>query len=163
MFCISVVVEVCICSSVVFGIAFLCVVVTARSMFLVRSSHCVVIQQKLYICAFVNSTSCHFAGPLLYHALCCTMPSSVPCPLLYHALFYTMPSFAPCPLLYHALFCTMPSAVPCPLLYHALFCTMPSSIPCPLLHHALFYTMPSAVPCPLLYHAVFCTSVTFLC
>ena len=70
--CISVVVEVCICSSVVFGIAFLCVVVTALSMFLVRSSHCLVIQQKLYICAFVNPTSCHFAGPLLYHALFCT-------------------------------------------------------------------------------------------
>ena len=52
--CISVIVEVCICSSVVFGIAFLCMVVTAWSMFLVRSSHCVVIQQKLYVCALYS-------------------------------------------------------------------------------------------------------------
>ena len=65
--CISVVVEVCICSSVVLGIAFFCVVVTAGSMYLVRSSRCVVIQQNVYICVFVNPTSCHFAGPLLYN------------------------------------------------------------------------------------------------
>ena len=51
------------------GIAFLCVVVTAYSMFLVRSSHCLVIQHKLY--AFVSPTifsnrhfysSCEFAN-----------------------------------------------------------------------------------------------------
>ena len=54
--CISVIVAHVkfVSAQVMCGIAFLCMVVTACSMFLVRSSHCLVIQHKLY--AFVSPT-----------------------------------------------------------------------------------------------------------